>query len=177
MDEKLIMRVPSDNLKTNYFRMKIKHLIIVALVACGFWACNKSDIYTQYITLRENGWSKDSLYTFDVPVTDTTFLYNVYINIRNRSEYPYQNLWLFLRNTSPDKKTTRDTIECYLADDYGKWIGSGNGAVYEMPVLYAKNLKFHKAGTYRYQVGHGMRDKILAGINDIGVRVEKVENK
>lgn len=138
-------------------------------------ACNQNDVYLKYQTIAPEGWSKDSVFTFDIPITDTTASYNVYVNIRNRGEYPYQNLWLFLSKTTPDKKLGNDTIECYLADQKGKWLGSGVGSLYNMPILYKQNTHFKTAGTYRYQIIQGMRDDLLVGINDIGMRVEKIE--
>ena len=122
-----------------------------------------------------NGWSKDSIYTFDIPITETNRRYNVYVNIRNRGEYPYQNLWLYLSRTSPDKQVVSDTIECYLADKRGKWLGSGVGSVFDMPVLYEQNIQFKTSGVYHYKIVHGMRDNVLLGINDIGMRVEKAD--
>jgi len=138
-------------------------------------ACNHDDVYLKYQTIVPEGWSKDSTFTFDIPITDTTASYNVFVNIRNRGEYPYQNLWLFLSKTTPDKKLVNDTIECYLADQKGKWLGSSVGSLYNMPVLYKQNTRFKTAGTYRYQIIQGMRDDLLVGINDIGMRVEKIE--
>ena len=137
--------------------------------------CSGNDIYFQYNPVAVKGWSKDTAYVFNVPVSDTTATYNVYVNIRNRSEYPYQNLWLFLKKISPDTIQTKDSIECYLADQRGKWLGTGMGSIMEMPVLYQQNVRFNKAGTYRYEIVQGMRDTMLIGINDIGMRVEKVK--
>jgi gliding motility-associated lipoprotein GldH len=148
--------------------------IIISLITV---ACTSNDVYFQYQPVAVKGWSKDSLYNFDIPITDTLATYNVYVNIRNRGEYPYQNLWVFLDKTAPDKKESKDSIECYLADQRGKWLGSGIGSVMEMPVLYQQNVRFKKAGTYHYKIGQGMRDSILNGINDIGMRVEKVGRK
>lgn len=136
--------------------------------------CNPNDIFFQYSHVSDNGWSKDSCYVFRVAVTDTLTDYNVYVNIRNRGEYPYQNLWLFLKTINPDGAHTKDSIECYLADQRGKWLGSGVGSVVEMPVIFRQKIRFPKAGVYRFDIGHGMRDSILYGINDIGLRVEKV---
>ena len=137
-------------------------------------ACTSNDVYFQYKTIDEKGWSKDSLCNFDVTINDTTANYNVYVNIRNKGEYPYQNLWLFLNKTKPDKQQIGDSIECYLADQRGKWLGSGMGAVHEMSVLYEQNVRFKTNGMYRYQIVHGMRDTLLTGINQIGLRVEKI---
>lgn len=155
-------------------KIKISLAILASLIFIG---CTSNDVYFQYKSVNVKGWSKDSLYTFDIPVADTTASYNLYVNVRNRGEYPYQNLWLFLNRTSPDKKQSKDSIECYLADQRGKWLGTGIGAIMEMPVLYQQKVKFSKAGIYHYTIVHGMRDSILIGINDIGMRLEKTGSK
>ena len=153
---------------------RIFFVIFISIMAV---ACTSNDVYFQYNPVALKGWSKDSLYGFDIPITDTAALYNVYVNVRNRGEYPYQNLWLFLNKTTPDKIQSKDSIECYLADQRGKWLGSGLGSIMEMPVLYQQNVRFKTKGTYHYRIVHGMRDTVLIGINDIGMRVEKVGSR
>jgi gliding motility-associated lipoprotein GldH len=163
------MKLMPVKLMNRYFCILIFSLFAVA--------CTSTDVYFQYQSVTPNGWSKDSIYSFNIPISDTTVLYNVYVNIRNRGEYPYQNLWLFLSKTTPDKIQSKDSIECYLADQRGKWLGSGIGSIMEMPVLYQQNVQFKKKGTYTFKIVHGMRDSILIGINDIGMRVEKTGKK
>ena len=149
-------------------------LLLATFISLLTIACSSNDVFFQYKAVTPKGWNKDSLYTFDVKITDTVSAYNVYVNVRNRGEYPYQNLWLFLDKTSPDKIQVKDSVECYLADQRGKWLGSGIGSVMEMPILYQQNAHFKKAGIYHYKIVHGMRDSVLIGINDIGMRFEKV---
>ncbi|OIP82107.1 MAG: hypothetical protein AUK44_08545 [Porphyromonadaceae bacterium CG2_30_38_12] len=132
-------------------------------------------MYFQYATLPENGWNKDSTLGFDFQIDDTAVSYNVTLNSRNTSDYPYQNLWLFLKQSQPDSIIKNDTINYYLADDYGKWLGSGIGSLYQMPVLWQQNMKFPKSGKYHIAIGHGMRDSILIGITEIGLKIEKVK--
>jgi len=149
----------------------------VILISLLFIACTTNDTFFQYKAIAPQGWNKDSLCVFDIPIADENLSYNVYVNVRNRGEYPYQNLWLFLQKMSPDSTIVKDSIELYLADQRGKWLGSGIGSVLEMPVLYLQNVKFPTKGTYHFKIGHGMRDTMLVGINDIGMRVEKVGSK
>lgn len=151
---------------------KILSTLAVALLVV---ACTNNDVYFHYNPVALKGWSQDTMYVFHVPITDTAATYNVFVNVRNRGEYPYQNLWLFMKRISPDKVLTKDSIECYLADNRGKWLGTGIGSIMEMPVLYQQGVKFPKAGTYDYRIVQGMRDSLLVGINDIGMRVEKVK--
>src|ERR1035437_6542379 len=151
--------------------MKNRFLIAI-LISLVSVACTNNDVFFQYKAVTPKGWNKDSLYTFDIKIADTVSAYNIYVNVRNRGEYPYQNLWLFMRKISPDKIQTKDSIECYLADQRGKWLGTGIGSIMEMPILYKQSVKFTQAGTYDYKIVQGMRDSLLLGINDIGMRVE-----
>ncbi|HRR63047.1 MAG TPA: hypothetical protein P5071_04320, partial [Paludibacteraceae bacterium] len=70
---------------------KISKLIIFFFVGIIGTACVHHETFLEYKTLPPQGWNKDSVLTFQVNITDTSSLYNVYINIRNRGEYPYQN--------------------------------------------------------------------------------------
>ncbi len=154
----------------------MNRIAIFAFLAVILASCNFSDtIYNEYKELPAEGWNKDSAAVYNVDVKDITSNYQVIANVRNRGEYRWQNLWLFVSYTQPDSVVVNDTIECYLADNTGKWLGSGFGSLYEMPVLVKKNFKFKQAGNYKFTIQQGMRDSILTGINDIGLEIIKAE--
>lgn len=156
-------------------QIKKHNLFYLLILLLAFNSCAGNDVYFQYHNVAQNGWSADSVYVYDVNIADTNTSYNVYVNVRNRGEYPHQNMWLFIKKTAVgDSVSVNDTINFYLADQRGKWLGSGVGSVFEMPVLYQQSIRFPKAGIYRYELMHGMRDSILIGVNDIGLRVEKL---
>lgn len=139
-------------------------------------SCNFSDtVFNDYKELQPEGWNKDSLAVFDVNFEDINNTYQVIVNIRNRGNYPKQNLWLFVQYQQPDSVVVKDTIECYLADNKGKWLGSGFGSLYEMSVLFKKDLKLKQAGNYKFSIQQGMRDSMLVGINDIGLEIIKAD--
>lgn len=155
--------------------MKITRIVIFALLALIFASCNNNTIYNEYKELPTEGWNKDSVAMFDVAVQDTTSKYQVIVNVRNRGDYPWQNLWLFVSYTQPNSEVINDTIECYLADNKGEWLGSGFGSLHEMPVLFRKNMNFKQSGNYQFSIQQGMRDSMLVGINDIGLEIIKAE--
>ncbi|NLO71267.1 MAG: gliding motility lipoprotein GldH [Porphyromonadaceae bacterium] len=153
--------------------MKISKLVIGLFLIVAFTACNQNEVYFRYNPIPTSGWDKDSLLVFDYNIEDTISKYDIFIHVRHFGNYPYQNFWLFLENTNPDSVVTKDTIECYLADQYGKWLGSGN-AIKEMPIFYKQQILIPDTGNYQLKIGHGMRDSVLTGIKEIGVRVELV---
>ncbi len=156
--------------------MKIHRNPVAISIVCLFMLCLTScdrEMFFQYTALPEEGWQKDELVAFEAPVSDTISHYNIYVHIRNAGDYPYQNFWFFTKEISPDGRVSCDTIECYLADQRGKWLGSGAGALFEMTVLCRQQLRFNRAGVYRYEIKQGMREELLRGIRDIGLRIEK----
>lgn len=152
--------------------LKINKVLLLALVLSCI-SCSKNDVYSEFKTIQNGEWHKDSLKVFTANIIDSNPRYNVFLNIRNDNNYSYQNFWLFISTTSPDGIETKDTIECYLADQRGQWLGSGVGQLREMSVLYQEKIHFPKPGKYTIKLVHGMRDTVLTGIADIGVRIEK----
>ncbi len=154
----------------------MKHSFWFVTVMIFMLSCNSRDVYMQYVHIDKGNWHKDSVVNFNVDITDTATFYNLYVNLRNRSEYPYQNIWLFVETVISGSPVMRDTIEFYLADDMGKWLGTGIGAVYDMPVLYRQNYRFANSGNCKFSIQHGMRDTVLKGINDVGLHIERISN-
>jgi gliding motility-associated lipoprotein GldH len=134
--------------------------------------CNSNSLYNQYRTFHSDGWDKDSVAHFSFAVHDTLSRYNVIVNLRYLATYPYQNFWMFINETSSDGTLVKDTVECYLADERGRWLGRGF-SVFSMPVLIAHDKQFKHAGNYTFVIRQGMRDDVLVGIAAIGLEIDK----
>ena len=141
-------------------------------------SCRKDIVYTEYRpvvgtgSLASTGWHMDSLPRFDYTITDKDAAYSILVYVRHTERYPYQNMWLFIQ---PDS-LHRDTIEFYLADDRGQWLGDKHNGFIEMPVLYESNYHYPDTGHYSLVIQHGMRDSLLRGITDVGVEIIKSPN-
>lgn len=147
--------------------------ITILFIITAFVSCDRKRVFEAYKTLDEKGWNKDSVVVFNFLLTDTTRNHNLYVNIRNKGTYGYSNLWLFLSIGSPDGKTVTDTVEFSLAEPNGRWKGSGIGDLHDNQILYKKSVFFPKKGNYTFSIKQGMRDNVLQGIRDIGMRIEK----
>ena len=77
---------------------------------------------------------------FEVNIADTITPHNFYINVRNADGYPYGNIFMFIKTTFPNGKMSNDTLECTLADEKGKWLGSGIGDLYDNQIPFKKNV-------------------------------------
>ncbi len=140
-------------------------------------SCNFDSMYEKSEDIPKEKWNKNQAIQFDIPVTDTINGYRIIVNVRNSNEYPYSNLFLFLTTYSPKGNSVKDTLEMTLADDNGKWLGRGFGGVWstEVALRNAMVIRFPSSGVYKVEVVQAMRDDVLAGIKDIGIKVERAK--
>ena len=153
----------------------IKVACILFLFSFLIAGCSGNIVFQDSKVFPSYGWDKDSVVVFNYTATDTVGGYDIIIDVRNAGNYRYQNFWLFINSTSPDLVEFRDTLECVLADNYGRWMGKGGGSLYQLPVSFMRQIKFPQTGVYTFELIQGMREDTLVGIHDIGMRVVKNE--
>ncbi len=151
----------------------MRYIALFAILGALLFSCDSNGVFEDYKTIGETGWNKDSLVVFPVMLDSTSEDFNLYINIRNNGNYPNSNIWLFVEIQSPDGEILSDTIEYTLADNRGRWLGSGIGDLFDNQFLYKRNVYFPLEGEYKFVIQHGMRTSNLRGIQDIGFRIEK----
>lgn len=141
---------------------------ICLLLGCiVFTSCRSDIVYSQFVAVPDQ-WHADSMAQFDYSIADTSVDYQILVYVRHTERYPYQNMWLFLSDG-----TMNDTIEFYLADDRGQWLGNRHHGFIEMPVLIEDNDHYPDTGVYHLVIQHAMRDSLLRGVTDIGMEVIK----
>ena len=142
--------------------------ILLLLSSLLVAACTHRTVWSEFRPTDEDGWDKDSVLVYTFPIADTLADYDILLHIRHTGQYPYQNMWLFLNDD-------RDTVEFYLADDHGRWLGNrGNGHI-SMPVLLEHRIRFPQTGPHTISLRHGMRQEKLKGVTAVGVEVRKSE--
>jgi len=176
-----ILPVSTDTIKTGFQHCYVKPVFmrflrfssVFFVLALIMPACDPGRVLDQNIAVSEQGWDKNEKATFEVYIGDTLATYRFFVNLRNTVDYRYSNFYLFLNTRFPNGNITRDTIECMLADPAGAWLGRGNGQIRENQILLNPSLKFPLKGTYHFEVEQAMRDDVLKGITDIGIRIQK----
>ena len=106
-------------------------------------------------------------------------LYNLFLNIRNTEDYPFNNLFIITELTYPQGKTLSDTLEYAMAYPDGKLIGTGFTSLKENKLIYKEGFRFDETGEYTFQISQAMRKydqingvKELKGISDVGLPIE-----
>lgn len=146
---------------------------IACFVLAATMACQPGVVYQEQKGVPTGGWHYDDGILFEVHIEDTLALHELYLDVRNTTDYDYSNLFLFLDIVFPDGRQLRDTVECVLADRKGQWTGKGFGHVRSNRFLFRDDVWFPVPGTYRFRIHHGMRHDELRGLSDVGIRIEK----
>ncbi|MGM0532638.1 MAG: gliding motility lipoprotein GldH [Bacteroidota bacterium] len=139
------------------------------------YSCDSNVIHRETKDITDSEWNKNNILSYNFKIEDTLQPYNVYLNLRNTSKYQFRNLFLFIETTSPRGNTVRDTFECMLADDKGRWYGKGWGDIYENKIPFKEYIRFPAKGTYGIKIQQAMRRSDLKHITDIGIVIEKAK--
>ena len=153
--------------------MKIKKILYLLILTLLLISCGKDVITDESLDVNEKGWNVNEKFNIAVNITDTLSSYNFYINLRNTTDYRYSNFFFFINTTFPNGKIARDTLECMLANQEGKWLGKGHGKIKDNRILFKAHILFPLKGIYKFEIEHAMRDLNIAGIKNIGLRIVK----
>ncbi|NVO01955.1 MAG: gliding motility lipoprotein GldH [Bacteroidetes bacterium] len=156
-------------------KVNLNYSLLLILISVFFMSCDNNRYYEKNKEISDGLWNNKEIIRFEVPLTDTTNLYNFIINIRTKTTYPYSNLFLFMNTVYPDRKASRDTMEILLANSKGKWLGEGSGEIKLNRIMLKKRMRFPQTGLYSFEFQQSMRVDVLDGIIDFGIRIEKTE--
>ncbi len=153
-----------------------RYLFISGLIYL-FVACRKNEVYYSFREINKSEWSKsDTLYFYvDTITTGKGAQYNITVELGHNANYPYRNLWLYISDNINDSVFMVNTFQYMLADEFGKWYGSGFGANYQYSLPYKENVRFSGNHNCLFKVVHGMRDEPLYGIDKIGIKIERAD--
>jgi len=155
-------------IKTTY-----RYCFMIVLVTSVFlFSCtDRQNVWQQSKTITDCLWNKDTVLKFNIPVEDTSTWYSFSIGLRNRTDYGFQNLYLFLKITAPGGAAMVDTLNFTLANNDGSWAGSGGlfSKYKENTFLYREYVRFPEKGDYSVTVRHGMRKDDLEGIASVNL--------
>ena len=162
-------------------------LIRNSLLAIGLLfltaSCDKKRVFDDYKAIKGT-WNKDSIVSFQFEQNDTVTPYNMFLNIRNNNDYPFNNIFLIVNMQQPNGVTITDTLEYMMANPDGSLLGKGFSDVKESKLWYKEKERFPKPGNYKVSIQQAVRKvgdipgvEELDGVTEVGFRIESVESK
>lgn len=143
--------------------------------------CADGVVFQQDIEVPKGQWDRSWKPSFSFDVSDTIAPHDVYLDVRHTGDYPFSNLYTFVKLEGPGGMAATDTVECTLANPTGRWYGKGLGFIssdrFQAHVLYKLRNRFPRSGRYTFTLEQAMRTEKLEGIIDVGVSVERSKQK
>lgn len=157
--------------------MKAKRLLSVKLcLLClvllqGFTSCTDEALLDRNEAIRDNLWTATQQPEFEVEIEDSAAAYDVYLNLRNSSQFPFSKVYVLVHLEKEGQPGTSYRVGVKLADRDGLWTGKSAGNLYAHQALFLRNYQFPDTGQYRFILESNMRLSPLPGISDVGVRI------
>ena len=147
-------------------------------------SCRQTTVCHVYHSLPERGWSRGDTLTFRIDLPDSGGVcYRMFVDVRNRNDFPHPDLLLCLQMSRDETETYRssteilphfiDTLRLALANERGVWTGKGWGGLYQNR-FYAGTVCTDRAGAFTLKMVYAHSDTLLRGVNDVGIRIEKL---
>jgi len=147
-----------------------------------FISCDKNVVFDEYRDF-DGKWKAKEKAKFEIVQNDTVSKFNMFINIRNNNDYPFNNLYLIVKMQQPkSNQILVDTLEYNMTYPDGTLLGKGFSDVKESKLFYKENFSFPKNGKYIFEIEHALRQngkvsgiQDLEGVFDVGFRIEKTK--
>ncbi|CAH0996421.1 hypothetical protein EMA8858_02553 [Emticicia aquatica] len=138
-------------------------------------SCDSNAIFKSYEDFKDTNWFVKTIPTFTFKVEDEKIPYNIFLLIRNASQYPYNNLYITRYIYDQDGKQISNRLEEILLFNpkTGKPLGEGLGDIYDHKVISSRNFKFPKKGQYTIKLKQYMRQDPLPYVMSVGISIEK----
>jgi gliding motility-associated lipoprotein GldH len=161
--------------------LKSKFLILL-LISILIISCNDTTEFNQYKAVENSSWKSGEKINFTFEVKDTISPKNLFINIRNNSDYKFSNLYLITALKLPNNSLVIDTLQYEMADASGMFLGNGFSELKENKLFYKERKVFPVSGNYSLTIRHAMRKngemkaiEKLFGVQDVGFSIEKIK--
>ncbi len=158
--------------------MRNVFVALVILVVCS--SCDSTVVWSETQSVAGT-WDKQEEVIFSVSNLDSLKNYNIFINLRNTNDYPFNNVFLIAAIEFPYGKIITDTLEYKMAHPNGEWMGAGIGSVKENKLWLRENIQFSENGNYNIILTQAVRNNgetegvsQLPGITDVGISIEEV---
>ena len=143
-------------------------LSVALLVACK----QEKAVCYAYRHTPVEGWEQHNVQSFRIDSIRESGIYGLRICLRHTGAYPFQSLWLLVKQRYQHPDTLlQDTGGCLLTDKQGNHRGNGI-SIYQSEYPFRK-IYLEKGSEGTVTVSHIMRRTILPGISDVGLLVKK----
>lgn len=153
-----------------------KYNWICCLVCCALLlsSCSQSTIFEKQYVLQDGIWTYDEVLNFSFEITDTSKLYDVFLELEHSTNYEFENLYINIITSYPDSKQDTQMVSLELANAIGMWLGDCGKHTCELNIPIQQKVFFIQEGAYSISLEQYMRKEALQNVNELGLKIEAV---
>jgi gliding motility-associated lipoprotein GldH len=155
--------------------MKLSIRKIFCLLACStfFSLAGCNSISEKFHSFPFHSWAQKDSISIPVDISKPG-MYSISVLLRIDNDYQFSNIWI---NTKVKNESIllKRTVSLTLAGGRGTWLGQGPGENIDNRFLIIPNFNFSKPGTYTITLQQNMRDSVLSGVREVGIRLKKMQ--
>jgi len=131
------------------------NIFTYSIIFSLFFSCESENIH--YHSFPDSTWNSKQHINFKIKTEDSTQFRKSNISIRHNTSYKYPNIIFFLHHHFKKKLISTDTIELFLAEEEGRWRGSGKSNIKEFTTTIL-TPKTYQNGMQYFYLELAMRD-------------------
>lgn len=152
--------------------MKRSHKILLSLFLVSvLFACSEAPLYEKAYSFKNQEWKQNEKMKFVVDIKDTSKFYDLTLSLRTTTDFPYSNIYMFMKTLTPDGSNVRVPIEMIISNPDGSWVGTKSGSTVETSRTFPK-VKMPLKGKYIFTLEQGITDSKVTEILDLILRVD-----
>ena len=147
------------------------------IILLAISSCQTVDLYEKTVNIPGHQWKSNFKPSFSFTITDTAAPYKLFITLRHRDKYHFNNIYLNLATKQPGQDTVQNApFDLNLGTDEEGWKGKGMDDIFDHRIALTPDgtgYYFRKKGTYTFTISQIMREDPLEHVLNVGLRIEK----
>lgn len=157
-------------------RLLVKAFVLMFLVV-AVSGCNKTDdmVYSEYVSLGNEGWDPVNVLVFSPGVADSVALsrngYTLVLNVRYNQSCQAKELPMAITEESADGEISSEIVTVPLCDRRGRPLGKKSLVLYELSDTLRTNMNLQDG--YWVEIVSMCPKEYTKGVTDIGLSLIK----
>jgi gliding motility-associated lipoprotein GldH len=158
----------------------LKSIILVLSSILILSSCDSRRIlYQERLSFGEEMvWKKSDTKTFTIEVKENKHPFELVLELRYITAYPYDKLLLHIFETDPSGKKIRKDVDVQIRESNGEFIGDKGLDIIDLEFILDGNKAYPSFGTYTYEISQVMPEvETLPGVMEIGLILRDQEKE
>lgn len=152
-------------------KFQIAFLCFIAFL----YSCSESFYYSNEIQFEDDIWTYDHAFASQFESTDSTQLYQIWLDVTHDVAFDYQNLYIRIQTVFPSRDTTYDVLPLELKASDGSWMGDCGGDYCTTRFNLIDRTAFRNIGEHQINIEQYGRVDSLNGISSLAMHLAKLK--